>query len=224
MAHTFDGSGFGQLLLEAERLLSGARDYEQRLASLVAILEGESAHVAISATPIETTVGLLAIVGQLRDVAGEHRELAERLLTRLVGQRAVSDGALPPRACVLVVDDSESSRDMTATVLEEAGFETITATNGLEGLVVAHYARPAAVLMDVTMPVLDGVEAARLIRASAVTRDVKVIAYTAKPDIRDAAFARWFVDVLRKPAAPDAIVAAVQRSVDGSRSEMSPIN
>jgi hypothetical protein len=86
MAHAFDGPGFGRLLLDAERLLFGARDYEQRLASLVAILEGESAHVAISATPIETAVGLLAIVGQLRHAAGEHRQLAERLLTRLVGQ------------------------------------------------------------------------------------------------------------------------------------------
>jgi DNA-binding NtrC family response regulator len=46
---------------------------------------------------------------------------------------------------------------------------------------------------------------------------VNVIAYTAMSDARDAAFARWFVDVLRKPAAPDAIVAAVERSVEASR-------
>ena len=55
------------------------------------------------------------------------------------------------------------------------------------------------------------------IQASAVTRDVNVIAYSAKPDVGDAPFARWFVDVLQKPAAPDAIVVAVERSVEGSR-------
>jgi CheY-like chemotaxis protein len=82
---------------------------------------------------------------------------------------------------------------------------------------VVHYPHPLVVLMDVTMPVLDGVEAARLIQASAVTRDVNVIAYTAKPDVGDASFSRWFVDVLQKAAAPDAIVAAVERSVEGSR-------
>ncbi len=67
------------------------------------------------------------------------------------------------------------------------------------------------------MPVLDGLEAARLLQASAITRDVSVIAYTAIPDVRDGPFARWFVDVLQKPAAPDAIVAAVERSVEASR-------
>jgi CheY-like chemotaxis protein len=76
--------------------------------------------------------------------------------------------------------------------------------------------------MDVTMPVLDGLEAARLIGASAVTRDIKVIAYTAKVDVHEAAFARWFVDVLQKPAAPDLIVTAVQRWVNGSRHEAPP--
>jgi CheY-like chemotaxis protein len=116
------------------------------------------------------------------------------------------------------VDDSESSRDMTATILEEAGFEAMTATNGLEGVIVAHYARPSVVLMDVTMPVLDGLEAARLLRASAETRHIKVIAYTAKPDVHDPPFSRWFADILRKPAAPDVIVAVVERSV-ASRSE-----
>ena len=214
MAHAFDGSGFGQFLVDAQRLIIGARDHEQQLSSLVAVLEHERARVG--ASPVEAAgAGLLALADRLRLAAGEHRQLVETLLSRLIGP--VSHGALPSRIRVLVVDDSDSSRETTATILEEAGFDAMTATNGLEGVIVAHYARPLVVLMDVTMPVLDGLEAARLIQASAVTRDVNVIAYTAMPDGRDAPFPRWFVDVLQKPAAPEAIVAAVERSVEASR-------
>lgn len=218
MAHAFDGPGFGQFLLDAERLLTGARAHEQRLASLVAILESESLQRAGIVPIEERAIGVLAMVDRLRHDAGEHRQLVETLLTRLVGLPSIDKVALVPRARVLVVDDSESSRDMTATILEEAGFEAMTATNGLEGVIVAHYARPSVVLMDVTMPVLDGLEAARLLRASAETRHIKVIAYTAKPDVHDPPFSRWFADILRKPAAPDVIVAVVERSV-ASRSE-----
>jgi CheY-like chemotaxis protein len=211
MAYAFDGSGFGQFLVDAQRLIAAARDHEQQLASFLAIVEDERARVG--APPLEAPAGLLA--DRLRLAAGEHRQLAETLLTRLIGP--VSNAALPSRIRVLVVDDSDSSRETTATILEEAGFDAITAANGLEGVIVAHYANPLVVLMDVTMPVLDGLEAARLLQASGVTRDVNVIAYTGKLDARDAPFARFFVDVLQKPAAPDAIVAAVERSVEASR-------
>jgi CheY-like chemotaxis protein len=100
---------------------------------------------------------------------------------------------------------------MLARVLEQAGYQAITAANGLEGVLAAHCLRPSVVLMDVTMPVLDGIEATRLLKASAVTRSLNVIAHTAKADFHEAPFTRLFADVLPKPASPDAIVASVQR-------------
>jgi CheY-like chemotaxis protein len=169
-------------------------------------------------------MSVLAMVGRLHQDAGGYRQLAETLLTRLIGPPRIGNDTQSARVRVLVVDDSESSREMTATILEEAGFEAMTATNGLEGVIVAHYARPVVVLMDMTMPVLDGLEAARLIQASVDTRHVKVIAYTAKPDVHSAPFARWFVDILRKPAAPDAILAAVERSVEASRAQRAALS
>ena len=66
--------------------------------------------------------------------------------------------------------------------------------------------------MDVTMPILNGIEAARLIGASAITRDVKVIAYTARPEFYDGPITRLFVDVLGKPSSPEALLASVQRA------------
>ena len=231
MAYAFDSHSFGQLLDDAERLVTCARDHERRLASLVSVLEGTAAGVTATAgSPVsvvasglegETTAievgaanGLLATIGQLRVVAGDSRQLAETILARLVENRAVIDRSPGVRARVLVVDDSDMSRETTATILEEAGFDTMTANNGLEAVIVAYYARPSVVLMDVTMPVLDGLEAARLIKASPVTRDMKVIAYTATPDVFQTPWTRWFVDVIRKPASPDAIVSSVQRHAE----------
>jgi twitching motility two-component system response regulator PilH len=228
MAYAFDSHSFGQLLDDAERLVTCGRDHEQRLASLVSLLEGTvvAGATATAGSPVSAAAsglegetaaidvgaatGLLATISQLRVVAGDYRQLAETILARLVGNRAV-DSSPRLRARVLVVDDSDMSRETTATILEEAGFDAMTANNGLEAVIVAYYARPSIVLMDVTMPVLDGLEAARLIKASPVTRDIKVIAYTATPDVFEIPWTQWFVDVIPKPASADAIVSSVQR-------------
>jgi twitching motility two-component system response regulator PilH len=231
MAYAFDSHRFGQLLDDAERLVTCARDHEQRLASLVSLLEGTVAGVTATAgSPVSVAAsglegetiaievgaatGLVATISQLRLVAGDSRQLAETILARLVGNRAVIDRSPGLRARVLVVDDSDTSRETTATILEEAGFDAITANNGLEAVIVAYYARPSVVLMDVTMPVLDGLEAARLIKASPVTQDMKVIAYTATPDVLETPWTRWFVDAIPKPASADAIVSSVQRHAE----------
>ncbi len=89
---------------------------------------------------------------------------------------------------------------------------------GSKRVIVAHYARPDLILMDVTMPVLNGIDAARLLKASAVTQDVNVIAYTARPDFEELAYNQLFVDVLKKPAAPDAILASVERFISHDHS------
>jgi CheY-like chemotaxis protein len=236
MAHAFDARGFGQFLGDAERLFAGARDYERRLTSLVSLLEGDnSAALASSGDRSLMTLPPRPIVGpapadvtataelavtvarQLSACAAEQRQLAQTMVAHLVGDSLISDGSRPHAARVLVVDDSDESRDVTAAILEDAGFDAMTAANGLEGVIVAHYARPPVVLMDVTMPVLNGVEAARLIYASAVTRDLKVIAYTARTEGREEPSSRWFAAVLPKPSSPDSIVATVREFAGSPR-------
>ena len=61
------------------------------------------------------------------------------------------------------------------------------------------------------MPVLDGVQATKLLKASRVTQSINVIAYTAKMNLDDAPMGRLFADVLQKPASPETIVGLVQR-------------
>ena len=91
------------------------------------------------------------------------------------------------RHAVLVVDDYQDSREFMSMVLHNAGFIVRTATNGLEAVIAAYEMQPAVIVMDMIMPVLDGIEATRLIKAIDELRDARVIAYAAQPPIDPAA-------------------------------------
>src|SRR5689334_13138572 len=86
--------------------------------------------------------------------------LASRLLQRLDG-----DGRPKRPNAVLIADDYGDVRELLARVLEEAGFVVRTAANGLEAFLAAYEMRPAVIVMDLSMPVLDGIDATRLIKA-----------------------------------------------------------
>jgi two-component system cell cycle response regulator DivK len=200
MTHSFDSSDLGDLASDADRLSTTASELERRLTSLVNTLEADG------------TSPLLKTLGELRVSAREQRRIADTIRARLIGDIPVASGNDAKRPLVLIVDDSPDNRDMAAMLLETSGFDTITAGNGLEGVIVAHYTRPAVVIMDLAMPVLDGVQATRLLKASQATSDINVIAYTARMTVDDdAPAAPLFVDVLRKPASPESIVGLVQR-------------
>jgi two-component system cell cycle response regulator DivK len=226
MAYAFNGLTFGQIIEDAYRLLALAREQEQELTSLAGVLEdyvvvpASAAGMAVATTQasLEMTAAseLVEGVDRLRLSAVEQRRSAEAMLARLIGYQA-GDGVARTRPRLLIVDDSDSNRETTAAILEDAGFDVLTATNGLEGVIVAHYLRPSVILMDLTMPVLNGLEAARLIRASSATQDLKVIAYTARPDLFDGSMKKWFDDVILKPSGPEAIVALVRRLTASER-------
>ena len=87
--------------------------------------------------------------------------------------------------------------------------------NGLEALMAAHYVKPTVAVMGVSMPILDGIEAARLLKASPSTRHVRVLAYTAWPSFYDGPLKSVFDGVLCKPSTSEALVAAVRRFAGG---------
>jgi CheY-like chemotaxis protein len=145
--------------------------------------------------------------------AREQRVEAERLYSTIDGEPAQSDAMLPSRAAaVLVVDDGEDVRELVARVLRNAGFVVRTAVNGLEGLLTAYEMRPDVIVMDLTMPVLDGLEATRLIKSAHATRESRVIAYTGNGSIPPP-LERWFVAIVSKPSSPDVVLAAVRNAV-----------
>jgi CheY-like chemotaxis protein len=200
MTHTFDSSSFGELAGDAERLAMGAAEHEQKLAALAGALH------------LDDGRAMVTTIDELRVSAREQRRIADSIRARLLGDIPPAEDGAPRRPLVLIVDDSSDNRDMAAMLLETAGFDTITAGNGLEGVIVAHYTRPAVVIMDLAMPVLDGVHAARLLKASQATQAINLIAYTAKMSLDDdAPLDQLFVDVLKKPSSPDTMIGLVQR-------------
>lgn len=80
---------------------------------------------------------------------------------------------------VLVVEDFEDTRYLMRLELERRGFRVLEARDGAEGVELATRERPAIVLMDIGLPIMDGIEATRRIRAQAEQRDVLIVALTA---------------------------------------------
>ena len=79
---------------------------------------------------------------------------------------------------ILIVEDVDLNRDLLTQILEES-FSLLIATDGQSGLDVAERERPDLILLDLSLPVLDGWEVARRLKASPRTRDIPVIALTA---------------------------------------------
>jgi CheY-like chemotaxis protein len=84
---------------------------------------------------------------------------------------------------VLVVDDEPAVRDLFARALRDAGYETIKAADGVEALQLIEHHSVALILLDATMPRLDGAGVIRAVRAREATRTLPVILVTAKGDL-----------------------------------------
>jgi len=206
MAYAFDGRALGQVLVETERLAEQSRDHERRLSRLVQQLEGPT-------RPMNSD--LLLEIRHLCVNTRDQRQQLEGMLARLVGAPP-EDHARPSAAGkrVLIADESSENRDRSARALESSGLAALTASNGLEALMLAHFAKPDVVVVGVSMPVLDGIETARLLKASPSTRHVRVIAYTAWPSFYDGPLKSVFDGVLAKPSSPEELLASVRRFID----------
>lgn len=82
-------------------------------------------------------------------------------------------------AKILLVEDSEMNRDMLARRLARRGYEVVIAVDGWQGVTLAQTEAPDLILMDMNLPVLDGSEATRQLRAVPATRSIPIIALTA---------------------------------------------
>lgn len=205
MVYGFDGRALGQLLVETERLAEQSREQEGRLSRLVSRLE---------ASDPPSATDLLLEIRHVCVNTREQRLQLESMLARLIGTPPNDESTVGSRPRVLIADDSPDHRDAAARALEDAGFSALTVANGLEALMAAHFAKPAVALMGVSMPVLDGIETARLLKAGPSTRHVRVIAYTAWPSFYDGPLKSVFDGVLAKPFDTKALLASVRRFID----------
>ena len=82
-------------------------------------------------------------------------------------------------AKILLVEDNEMNRDMLSRRLTRKGYEVVIAVDGEQGMAMARSEAPDLILMDISLPVLDGWEATRQLKAAPATQAIPVIALTA---------------------------------------------
>jgi len=113
---------------------------------------------------------------------------------------------------ILVVEDTEDNRRILRDLLTHAGFELIEATDGESGVAMAATHQPDLILMDIQLPVFDGYEATRRIRANPDTRKIPIIAVTsyALSGDESKALAAGCDGYVAKPFSPRKILAMVQ--------------
>ncbi len=115
-------------------------------------------------------------------------------------------------AKILLVEDNEMNRDMLSRRLVKRGYEVVVAVDGQEGVAKARAEAPALVLMDMSLPVLDGWEATQALRADPATRSIPVIALTAHAMAgdREKALAAGCDDFDTKPIELDRLLGKIE--------------
>lgn len=111
------------------------------------------------------------------------------------------------RACVLVVDDDVKILRFLRTNLTLAGYKVVTATSGEEALRLQESEKPDIMLLDILMPVMDGLEVLRRLRA---VSELPVIAFSAHASMAEEALRLGANDFLAKPFRPDELVKRVK--------------
>ena len=124
----------------------------------------------------------------------------------------------PVGQTVLLVEDNEDNRIIYSTVLRHLGYEVVEAIDGVQAVALARSLRPDLILMDISIPEMDGWEATKILRRDPVTRDIPIIALTAHAlaDDRERAHLVGFTSYLAKPIEPRAVVAEVRRWIGGA--------
>jgi two-component system cell cycle response regulator DivK len=113
---------------------------------------------------------------------------------------------------ILVVEDQEDNRRILRDLLTNAGYEVIEAENGSEALRSVAERRPDLILMDIQLPVIDGYETTRRLKADPALRDIPVIVITsyALSGDEDKARAAGCDDYVTKPYSPRQVLAKIR--------------
>jgi CheY-like chemotaxis protein len=119
---------------------------------------------------------------------------------------------------VLVVDDFADNREMYSEYLSFSGYEVIEAKNGIEAIEAAQARMPDIIIMDLSLPVMDGWEATRRLKADDQTRRIPIVALTghALAGHSKGAKEAGCDSFLAKPCLPDQLVAEIRRMLEGS--------
>ncbi|HUH14213.1 MAG TPA: response regulator [Longimicrobiales bacterium] len=114
---------------------------------------------------------------------------------------------------ILIVEDSKECRDIYATALRRKGYDVLLAADGAEGIRVATERRPQLVIMNISMPLVNGVDAVEVLKAHPATEGVPVLVVTghSTAPVREMAWEAGCDEYLFKPISPAALTEAVER-------------
>jgi len=121
-------------------------------------------------------------------------------------------------AKILLVEDNEMNRDMLSRRLQRRGYEVVTAVDGESSLALTKSETPALVLMDMSLPGIDGWEATRQLKADPATRAIPIIALTAHAMAgdREQALAAGCDDFDIKPIDLDRLLGKIEALLEGT--------
>jgi two-component system, cell cycle response regulator DivK len=122
---------------------------------------------------------------------------------------------------VLLVEDNEMNRDMLSRRLIRRGFQVVFALDGQQGIDLARSDRPDIILMDMSLPVIDGWEATRRLKSDDATRSVPVIGLTAHAmsGDREKAIEAGCDDYDTKPVELDRLIGKIERLLGNAKDE-----
>ena len=125
---------------------------------------------------------------------------------------------------ILVVEDTEDNRQILRDLLGMAGYEMVEAHDGAQGVAMAAEHKPALILMDIQMPVLDGYEATRRIKADPALASIPIVAVTSYALSGDEAKARaaGCDGYVSKPIDTRSLPGVIARFLENPSAESSP--
>lgn len=119
---------------------------------------------------------------------------------------------------ILIVEDNLDLTYILLRLVENAGYDSILAVNGQEAVDMSVSQYPDLILMDIMMPVMDGLEATRLIRENPKTSSIPIIAVTAMSSMQDKekCLQNGCTDYMSKPFTPSQLVANIEKHLKSS--------
>jgi CheY-like chemotaxis protein len=120
---------------------------------------------------------------------------------------------------ILVVEDNRLNLELVRDVLTASGMNVVEARSGQEGLKAASDLKPALILLDIRLPLLDGYAVLERLRADAATASIPVVALTAQAMVgdREQALAAGFIDYIPKPIDTRTLAGRIRQVLDSSR-------